>query len=68
MHPNAWPKFWFAIEGRFVLSINDRAETRDLFGGVHCEPVRLKYTVSSGAGTDAKEMIVTDREVVAGLF
>jgi DNA adenine methylase len=57
-----------AIEGRFVLSINDRVETRDLFGGFHCEPVRLKYSVAAGAGTDAREMIVTDRVVVTGLF
>ncbi|NOX40766.1 MAG: hypothetical protein GXP05_09690 [Alphaproteobacteria bacterium] len=56
------------ISGRFILSINDRVEIRELFGRFPIEPVRLKYSVASGAGTDAREMIVTDREVVVGLF
>lgn len=57
-----------SIKGAFVLSINDRPEIRDLFGGFMLDPVRLKYTVSNGAATDAQELIVTNREVRAGLF
>lgn len=57
-----------AIKGAFILSINDRPEIRDLFGRFHCEPVRLTYTVSEGAGKEAQELIVTNAEVRAGLF
>ncbi|NOX39753.1 MAG: DNA adenine methylase [Alphaproteobacteria bacterium] len=56
------------IKGRFILSINDRAEIRELFGGFHIEPVRLKYTVAAGGAKDAQELIVMDQEVVAGLI
>lgn len=57
-----------AIKGAFILSINDRPEIRDLFGQFHFEPVRLTYTVSEGAGKEAQELIITNREVRAGLF
>lgn len=56
------------LKGRFILSINDTPQIREIFGGFHLEPVRLKYTVSSGRATDAAELIVCDRAVVAGLF
>lgn len=50
------------ISGAFVLSINDRPETRELFSTFEVEEVRLKYTVSKDAATDAREMIVSNRE------
>ena len=56
------------IKGAFVLSINDAPQIRDLFGGFVLDTVRLKYTVSNGAAKDAQELIVTNREVRAGLF
>jgi len=56
------------IKGRFILSINDRPEIRELFGGFYIEPVRLKYTVAAGAAKEAQELVVMDREVVVGLI
>ena len=56
------------IKGRFILSINDVPEIREVFDGFHIEPVRLKYSIASGGSTQASELIITDREVVAGLF
>lgn len=56
------------IKGGFILSINDRPEIRELFGAFICEPVRLKYTVSEGAGKLAQELIISNREVKARLL
>lgn len=46
------------IQGRFVMSINDRPEIRDLFSRFKIEHVELNYSVS-GAPTSAKELIIT---------
>lgn len=56
------------IEGAFILSVNDRPETRDLFGAFHLEEVRLKYSIASGPATDAAELLVSNREVSVGLL
>ncbi|PCJ75514.1 MAG: DNA methyltransferase [Rhodobacteraceae bacterium] len=56
------------LQGKFILSINDVPEIREMFGGFHMEPVKLKYSISSGESTEASELIITDREVVTGLF
>lgn len=47
-----------AVEGRFILSINDRPEIRELFAGSRIEEVQLKYSVS-GSPTPARELIIT---------
>lgn len=36
------------LKGRFVLSINDRPEVRNLFGGFNLEAVSVPYTVGGG--------------------
>ena len=56
------------IEGAFILSINDRPEIRELFGSFHMDEVTLKYTVSKSEATEAKELIVSTREVSLGLI
>ena len=56
------------IQGRFILLINDVPEIREMFDGFHMEPMKLKYSISAGANTEAAELIITDREVVTGLF
>lgn len=48
------------IQGRFVLSINDTPEIRQVFAGFEMEVVELTYTISKGAGTAARELIVRD--------
>lgn len=49
-----------ALKGRFIMSINDRPEIRDLFGRFDCQPVDLTYTVAGGKNSKpAKELIIT---------
>lgn len=47
-----------ATSGSFIMTINDRPETRELFGGFDIEPVGVTYRIS-GAPTQAKELIVS---------
>lgn len=47
-----------AVQGRFIMTINDRPETRDLFAHFTVEPVDLVYGVGGGA-RPAKELIVS---------
>ncbi|PZO04865.1 MAG: DNA methyltransferase [Alphaproteobacteria bacterium] len=48
------------LQGRFILTLNDRPEVRDLFGrdGFHLEPVGVTYRLSGGV-TNARELIIT---------
>jgi len=47
------------LKGRFILSINDVPDIRRLFARFRFEEVSLTYSVSSGAGTAARELIIT---------
>ncbi len=47
------------LKGRFILSINDVAGTRELFGRFDFEPVELGYTLAGGKPKPARELIVT---------
>ena len=47
------------LKGRFVLSINDRPETREIFGGFDVESVPVNYSATY-AKTLAKELIISD--------
>lgn len=46
------------IKGKFILSINDVPEIRELFAAFSLTEVRLNYSVSGGKGVPAKELIV----------
>jgi DNA adenine methylase len=46
------------IKGRFVLSINDRPEIREIFGRFEIEAVGLTYSVGPGV-TEARELIIS---------
>ena len=47
-----------AAKGRFIMTINDRPETREMFAQFTLHPVELRYHVS-GSPTPAKELIIT---------
>lgn len=46
------------ISGRFVLSINDVPEVRDIFSRYRIEAVATRYTIRGGAGVDAAEALI----------
>lgn len=60
------------IDGRFILSINDTPETREIFDGFDIEEVSLTYSVNGSGPTDARELIVASagiqRTAVAPTF
>ena len=47
------------LKGRFILSINDVPGVRAAFSGFKVAPVSLTYTVTSGKGTPARELIIS---------
>jgi DNA adenine methylase len=47
------------VEGRFILSINDRPEVRELFAAFRFEEADLTYSINGGKGTPARELIIT---------
>lgn len=48
------------IKSRFILSINDHPEMRDVFGGFQIEPVQLSYSVARDHCTPARELLVSN--------
>lgn len=47
------------IKGKFLLSINDRPEVRDIFTGFRLEPVSTTYTVAGAGGQKAAELLIS---------
>lgn len=56
------------IQGAFILSINDTPEIRDWFSSFMIDEVRLNYSVAKGQATPARELIISNREALAGLL
>lgn len=56
------------IEGAFILSLNDTPEVRETFAAFSMTPVKLTYTIAKAGGTEAAELIITNREVRVGLL
>ena len=48
------------INSRFILSINDNPEIREVFDGFEIKPVTLNYTVSRGKQTKGRELLITN--------
>ena len=48
------------IRSKFILSINDVPEMRDVFGSFKIKPVELKYSVSKERWTEGKELLVSN--------
>lgn len=46
------------LKGRFIMSINDVPEIRELFAAFKMEEVSLNYSVAGGKGTPASELII----------
>ncbi|MAC59520.1 MAG: DNA methyltransferase [Novosphingobium sp.] len=48
------------LQGRFILSLNDHPEVRRIFEGFDFREEQLTYSISGGAGTKAREVIITN--------
>jgi DNA adenine methylase len=48
--------------GRFVLSLNERPEVRQVFRGFRFADVRLTYKVAGGVGSRVDEVIILDNK------
>lgn len=46
------------IEGKFVLSLNDKPEVRELFGEFAFETAEVAYTCSNGKNLKSAELII----------
>jgi DNA adenine methylase len=46
------------LKGKFILSINDTPEIRELFGAFTIEPVTLSYTAARKGSTPAAELLI----------
>lgn len=46
------------VQGKFLLTLNDRPEVRELFGKFRMESVSLKYSVGRDAPTQAHELMI----------
>ncbi|WP_199085486.1 DNA adenine methylase [Bosea sp. ASV33] len=46
------------LKGAFVLSINDTPDIREIFAAFALEEVSLTYTITDGAATEARELII----------
>lgn len=51
-----------AIKGKFILSINDMHEVREIFRGLHLREVDLHYTSQQTAGKRYPELLITNFE------
>ena len=49
-----------AIEGRFIMSLNDTPEVRDIFGSLKLIDVETTYTVAKAGSKRAAELIITN--------
>lgn len=52
------------IKGRFIVSLNDKPEVREIFSAFNIMDVGLTYTIHSGAGTNVGEVIITNHDIV----
>ena len=49
------------IEGKFILSLNDRPEVRDLFSAFRIDSVETTYSVQNeGRGKPAREVVISN--------
>lgn len=59
------------LKGKAIVSLNDHPQIREAFAGFHMESTDIKYTVSGGAGSDAREVLIFSWDLQAepaGLF
>ncbi len=53
------------IQGKFLLSINDTPEVREIFAGFEMKEVGLTYSLSRSGGTAARELLIANYPINA---
>lgn len=48
------------VDAKFVLSINDHSDIREVFKPFNIKPVQLNYSVSKGKQTKGKELLISN--------
>lgn len=59
------------LKGKAIVSLNDHPQIREAFAGFHMESTDINYTVGSGTGSDAREVLIFSWDLQAepaGLF
>ncbi|MGC0054860.1 DNA adenine methylase [Brucella pituitosa] len=51
-----------SIKGRFIVSLNDRPEVREVFSSFRICEVPLTYTIAGGDGKPVSEVIIMDNK------
>lgn len=51
------------IKGRFIFSINDVPDIRDMFSWANLQGVEHRFTLSGGGGVQAKELIIMGHQL-----
>ena len=46
------------IEGKFILSLNDKPEVRELFAGFTFDEAEVAYTCSNGKNLKSPELLI----------
>ncbi|MBB4120673.1 DNA adenine methylase [Martelella radicis] len=54
------------IKGRFILSLNDRPEVRDIFSDFRVADLKLDYTIGSGEQKAVGEVVILDGKDICG--
>lgn len=54
------------VKGKFILSINDVPQIREIFGAFRLEEVRTTYSISAGKNSSVGELLVSNFEPVVG--
>ena len=50
-----------SLKGRFILSLNDRPEVREIFAAFNIEAVGTHYSLAGRGAHEAREVIITPR-------
>lgn len=59
------------IQGKAIISLNDHPDIRRCFADFHMESTDIRYTVGSGKGSEAREVLIFSWDIAAepaGLF
>lgn len=50
-----------SIEGRFLLSINDTPQVREIFAAFEMEEIKTTYSITDGGNVEAAELLIWNR-------